>query len=318
VPSTLGLERRGFRHEAVFYHGLDDLAGLLVPFLREGIGRGESALVALPADRLVVIERALGADAGAVSFLDMTEVGRNPARIIGEWRRFTDEHTDAPGVRGVGEPVWRGRRPEELEECRLHESLLNLAFDDGPGWQLVCPYDADALPAPVLQQARATHPVVRLDGVPASVPHGGHLYARDAFTEPLSPAPSDADEIPFNAPDLSGLRAVVRRVCEQAGLTWARSDDLVLAVHELATNSVEHGGGGGVLRAWIQPDALVFEVSDLGVIADPLVGRRPAANLALGGRGVWLVNQLCDLVQVRSSEDGTVVRLYTWLTPGRA
>jgi hypothetical protein len=33
---------------------------------------------------------------------------------------------------------------------------------------------------------------------------------------------------------------------------------------------------------------------------------------------VWLVNQLCDLVQVRSSEDGTVVRLYTWLTPGRA
>jgi anti-sigma regulatory factor (Ser/Thr protein kinase) len=32
-----------------------------------------------------------------------------------------------------------------------------------------------------------------------------------------------------------------------------------------------------------------------------------------GGRGLWLANQLCDLVQIRSGENGTVVRLLTWL-----
>ena len=31
-------------------------------------------------------------------------------------------------------------------------------------------------------------------------------------------------------------------------------------------------------------------------------------------RGLWLANRLCDLVQVRSGEQGTVVRLH--VTPG--
>jgi hypothetical protein len=29
-----------------------------------------------------------------------------------------------------------------------------------------------------------------------------------------------------------------------------------------------------------------------------------------GGRGLWLTNQLCDLVQIRSGDAGTVVRAH--------
>ena len=54
---------------------------------------------------------------------------------------------------------------------------------------------------------------------------------------------------------------------------------------------------------------LAAEVRDHGRIVDPLVGRQRPAPYELGGRGVWLANQLCDLVQVRSSAAGTVVRL---------
>jgi hypothetical protein len=45
--------------------------------------------------------------------------------------------------------------------------------------------------------------------------------------------------------------------------------------------------------------------------AGPLAGRiRPEIDQA-SGHGLWLVNQLCDLVQVRTSEHGTVVRAHT-------
>lgn len=85
--------------------------------------------------------------------------------------------------------------------------------------------------------------------------------------------------------------------------------DLVAAVSELIANSLRHGGGG-VLRTWDDGDALLFEVEDAGVIADPLVGRRLPPPNATKGRGLWLVNQLCDLVELSSDRgSGTTVRV---------
>ena len=55
---------------------------------------------------------------------------------------------------------------------------------------------------------------------------------------------------------------------------------------------------------------MVCEVADAVRIDDPLAGReRPPAD-APNGRGLWLANQLCDLTQLRSGEDGTVLRLH--------
>jgi anti-sigma regulatory factor (Ser/Thr protein kinase) len=93
----------------------------------------------------------------------------------------------------------------------------------------------------------------------------------------------------------------------------SRVEDLTMAVNELAANSIDHGGGGGVLRWWIEPGALLCEVQDAGRIADPLVGRRTPRLDQPRGRGVWMVHQLCDLVQIRSSAAGTVVRVHSWL-----
>jgi len=45
---------------------------------------------------------------------------------------------------------------------------------------------------------------------------------------------------------------------------------------------------------------LICEVHDTGQIADPLAGRRLPSPTAVGGFGLWLVNHLCDLVQVRT------------------
>jgi anti-sigma regulatory factor (Ser/Thr protein kinase) len=96
----------------------------------------------------------------------------------------------------------------------------------------------------------------------------------------------------------------------QAGLTRDRSEDLVLSVHELATNSIRHGGGSGALRGWVERDAVVCEVSDGGLIDEPLAGRVQPDTDQPGGFGLWLANQLCDLVQIRSFGSGGVVRAH--------
>jgi anti-sigma regulatory factor (Ser/Thr protein kinase) len=300
---------RGFLHAAAFYDDLDSWVDLVAPFVREGVRAGEPVLVAeLPA-QLAALEKALGEEADAVALVDMIDVGKNPACIIPVWREFVDRHPGRP-VRGVGEPAWSGRREVELEECRLHEALLNLAFDGPATFRLLCPYDVSRLASDVVAGAMRTHP--DLGAHPRHATYDAHEHAHDVFARPLSPAPDTAQVIHFGADDLTLLRTGVRFIGEGARLPAEVTEDLVLAVHELACNSIEHAGGRGALRAWAMPDSLVLEVTDIGVIDDPLVGREPALDVSEGGRGIWMANHLCDLVQVRSSQAGTTVRLHTW------
>jgi anti-sigma regulatory factor (Ser/Thr protein kinase) len=113
----------------------------------------------------------------------------------------------------------------------------------------------------------------------------------------------------FDRKKLARARELIADEADKANLSSGRSTDLVIAVNELVTNSIRHGGGGGKLRVWREDNALVVEVRDSGRIEEPLAGRIRPAPLAAGGRGLWMVNQLCDLVQIRSGPEGTDVRL---------
>ncbi len=302
--------RERFSHEVAFYGGPADLARTVLPYVREGVDHGEAVMVALLSDRSRLLQQALGSDAARVQFVDMAELGGNPARIIPAWRRFVAE-TSGP-VRGIGEPIWSGRRDVELEEAELHESLLNVAFDGGRAWRLLCPYDLSSLPSSVLEEARRNHPVVHRDQG-GRTSYGGHGRARERFTAPLPKRPDRATTLRFDVAELGEVRAVLRRRCAMAGMSPDAASDLVLAAHELASNSVLHADGEGLLAVWIEPEALVVEVQDTGTIDDPLVGRHMADDLAEDGRGIWMANQLCDLVQVRSRPGRTQVRLHAWL-----
>ncbi|CAA9490048.1 MAG: hypothetical protein AVDCRST_MAG65-1966, partial [uncultured Solirubrobacteraceae bacterium] len=94
-----------------------------------------------------------------------------------------------------------------------------------------------------------------------------------------------------------------------AGLGPTETGQFVLGVHELAANSVRHGGGIGVLRAWVEDGAAVCEVRDTGHIEDSLAGRRAPRPGQLGGWGLWLANAACSLMQLRTGPAGTVVRV---------
>ncbi len=117
-------------------------------------------------------------------------------------------------------------------------------------------------------------------------------------------------------PELGTLRNRVYDVAVRHGLDAEHADDVVLATHEVCKNCIRFAGGG-TLSVWIEGDTLICEVADQGRITELLVGRGSPAMYDEGGRGLWLANQLCDLVQIRVFDTGTVVRLHLGLTGER-
>jgi anti-sigma regulatory factor (Ser/Thr protein kinase) len=303
----------GFRHEALLYAGDDGFVEGTLAWLRDAVAADEPTLVVVSAAKIARLREELGAAAAErVTFADMAEVGINPARIIPAWREFVDAHSGrGRRLRGIGEPIWAQRSPDELVECQRHEALLNLAFAGAEDFWLLCPYDVEALDTEVIEKAHHSHPVVVADGGSHDSPTYDLRAVAAPFAEPLPEPPAGADELPFASGTLAGLRQLVKLRAKGAGLPATRAGDLVLAVNELATNSIRHGGGGGVLRVWEAVDTLICEVTDAGRIADPLAGRRRPASGQSGGHGLWLCNQICDLVQLRTFATGSVVRLHT-------
>lgn len=302
------MKNAGFRHEALIYDGSAEYLAGTVPFIRAGIESGQRVLVAVGPEQAALLRLELGPDAGRVSFTDMHEVGRNPATIIPLWRDFVGAAGGGP-VRGVGEPVWASRSEEALEECRRHEALLNVAFDGGPAWDLLCPYDAAAIGDEMMEKVAHSHPCLQREG--RREPSAAYDPHPDCFAGELPPPAGLPEVFEFDASGLGEVRRRVAALAEEAGMGPEGAADLVTATSELAANSVTHGGGSGSLRLWRDEGRLLVEIADRGRIEDPLVGRiRPSVSQE-GGRGLWLANSLCDLVQIRSGEAGTVVRLHT-------
>jgi anti-sigma regulatory factor (Ser/Thr protein kinase) len=301
-----------FRHEAVLYAGEDQFLERTVPFLTAGVEAGEPALVVVGADRLRALRAALNGHADGVHFADMAAVGGNPACIIPAWREFVEEHS-GPGrrLRGIGEPISPARTSEELVECQRHESLLNLAFAGTSSFHLICPYDTEALESAVIEEAHCSHPtVVNGHGSEESALFRDFDEVAAPFADPLPDPPVEPSTVVFQATTLAPLRSFLGAQARAAGLSPRDCDGLVLAANEVATNSVLHAGGGGILRLWHTDDAMTCEIHDTGHIEDPLVGRvRPELGQTRG-HGLWMANQLCDLVQVRTFAGGNIVRLH--------
>jgi len=302
----------GFRHEALLYAGDDGFLEGTLPWLRDAVASAEPALVVVSAARIARLREELGADAEGVTFADMAEVGVNPARIIPAWREFVDAHAgQGRRLRGIGEPIWADRSADELVECQRHEALLNLAFAGAEDFWLLCPYDVDALDPDVIHKAHVSHPAVVAGAETRRSDAYEDLGAVAApFADPLPGPPPGADRLPFAAGTLAAVRRLVEVRAREAGLSAMATSDLVLAVNEAATNSVRHGGGEGVLSAWLTDEMVILDIADAGGFADPLAGRvRPASGQS-HGHGLWLCNQACDLVQLRSFPSGSVVRLH--------
>ncbi|WP_200212866.1 ATP-binding protein [Micromonospora coerulea] len=130
-----------------------------------------------------------------------------------------------------------------------------------------------------------------------------------ATAEPDPPAPSTTPEI-ISYAEPTDLKAVRAFVCSRAlarGLPTHRVELLALAVSELATNTLQHCTGGGWVRLWAETGRLVCEVVDQGPVR--ALGRSMPAADAVRGRGLAIVERICDEVSVSGGPSGTVVRI---------
>ena len=307
------MAQRGLRHEALFYSGEDGFLAGTLPFIQEAVANGEPIMVAVAGEKIELLRSRLNGAAERVLFADMHELGRNPALILPAWQDFVAEHANGGRrLRGIGEPIWPERSPAELAGCQHHESLLNLAFERGPSWRMLCPYDTAALDSSALEGAEHTHPFIREQGNEReSHAYRGPEATRAPFEGALPSPPVAPDELSFESPDdVLGVRRFIAHHAAAVGAHPDRADGLVLAVDEVVANALRHGGGRGVVRTWSENGGVVCEVSDSGTISDPLVGRTRPDLDRTDGRGLWIANHFCDLIQIRSSRAGTVVRCH--------
>jgi anti-sigma regulatory factor (Ser/Thr protein kinase) len=161
----------------------------------------------------------------------------------------------------------------------------------------------------VISEAERTHPAVLTDGRPETmVRYAGPGEIPPACDRPLPAPPGTARTLAYDT-DLRLVRRLVTSHAEQAGLSGDRAADLALAASELAANTLRHTRGGGTVSLWHTAGEVLCQVQDSGWIKDPLAGRtrhQPDER----GHGLWVVNQACDLVELRTGPGGTTTRLH--------
>lgn len=313
-PLVPGTDPGPFAHLGLLYQDPDDYLAGTVSFVHAALAADQPVLVAVPPANLGLIRDGLGGEAARVEFADMTASGRNPGRIIPSVLLAFASRNPDHRVSIIGEPIWPGRSRAEYPACAIHEALINAAFA-GRNAAILCPYDVRHLPAETVADAYRTHPIMVERGAERpSSGYAGVAQVLATFNQPLPAPPPTTARFGYAAlVDLVAIRRFVTGHATRAGLPVDRVADLAIAVNELATNTLDHTGAGGRVAVWTEENVFACEVTDDGHLADPLAGRIPRGPAEPRGRGLLLVNELCDLVRVHTRPGHTTIRLHYYL-----
>ena len=309
-------QSRDLVHQALLYVSVDDFAESTAPFVLAGMEAGEPVLVRVGRDNAAALRAALGdaaddADLGASeSFFDTPS--RTRQKLL-DWVAENGEGTHR--VRVLSESPWPLESAAAVREWERHEAVTNVAFE-GLAVSFVCAYDMRSLPSEIVEAAAATHPVIVRSGGAGESPTYSDPDEFCDWINARTPVRGDRPmlQMPFDLDNLAAVRRLAESEGAAAGLSGDHLFDHVLAVDEVATNAVLHGGPPAHLKLWREPGELIWEVSDGGAgIGDPLAGQLPPNPLELSGRGLWMARMTCDSLEFRSDSSGTVVSLHVAL-----
>ncbi|MFQ1000606.1 anti-sigma factor RsbA family regulatory protein [Modestobacter sp. SSW1-42] len=318
MPATTERTSSTHVHELLLHDSPDELVAAAVPFLRAGLDAGESAVIATGDASCALLREALDDDERVV-VIPRSEVYRiRTPTALTTVRRLVEQQVAAGStrVRVVGETDF-GTTPRDWLEWQRYEAVVNEALAPLPLWGL-CAYDTGRLADELITTGLRTHPFVH-------TPAGRSANPR--FVDPadfLRSLPVPVEPLEDTAPllrvddvrEFSGLRRAVAGVLAGLGGDHDLLEDLHLAIDEMSSNAVRHGGPPVTLRLWAGPDRVVCRISDGGTGMDePFAGYGPAhgEDLSRGGMGLWLARQLCDHVDVIDDGGGLTVRLTTSL-----
>ncbi len=312
IVETRAASRTRLEHRAAFYKALPDLLDTVSSQARMAVDRGEPmALIVEPAAEHEVRTRFGGAGglfvlpppAGVVRGSGQTvatQLARELRELTGLTGRVNVIMQHEPRLDGTDGTYW----------AQL-DAALNVALADIPVTMTCLFPSLDMLPD-VDQSVRANHPLLIEAGLaltnleclsPAEV-------VAAAAPPPLLPLGPAQQRLVFTPWQLHTVRTAVADVAQRVSLDQKRTEDLVIAVNEVATNAVEYGQGDAELLLWASLDGLICEVHNAGRLNDPLPGLQPPHPGDPRGRGIWIARQLCDLLHVWSDAAGTHVRIH--------
>jgi anti-sigma regulatory factor (Ser/Thr protein kinase) len=306
-------------HQALPYRTTDQFLAAAVPFLSNGAAADDLVLCVTSAANLAQLRDRLPADALAkISLTDSRDWYRNPVQALGDAYRIVDQNAMlGRRVRFWGEPL--AQDPDTRDDGHpggtrsawmRYEAQVNVVMAGHPAW-IICPYDIARLGPQVLDGVTRTHPMI-------TTPNRAWLGAYDERRW-FHPARRTGLDQParvlhlqvVTTEILAAARDAIRGHADAAGLGRPAVDRFVLAVNEAMSNAIEHAGGLGVLRLWLDPVHLVCEVTDYGpgLARDPGERLGPDTDRARDGFGSRVITGCCADVQVVAGSDGTVIRL---------
>jgi hypothetical protein len=302
-----------FEHWACIYDDDSQFLDTAVPFLADGLALGEPVLAVTTPANLELLGTALGQRSGDVDYAESAFFGRRPPRRVAAFYRYWKGGRGSPRsgrVRILAEPVWAGRSAREITAWTRMEAALNVTLAP-TSISMICPYDARTTDAGVLADALRTHPVQVAGSRPSPSPQYTDpvAFARACDTRPLADPPPGAEEFGFDG-DLRGLRRFIAGSAGAHAVAGDRADMLVLAVSEVGAYLKSQWTPSATVRTWEQPGAVVCDFRQPGAsIGDPFLGLRPAELVPGDGDGLWLANQICDWLDIRSGPDGCEIQL---------
>ncbi|MDG6106184.1 sensor histidine kinase [Dactylosporangium aurantiacum] len=311
MRSGAAAAHRGYFHETGFYGSDEEFLAMVVPFFADGLAAGEPVVSAFAPANQRLVRDAFGAGCG-IRFVDGEAQYLRPAGAIRGYRAMLADYVAAGATQirvagdvphpGVG-ALW--------DWWARYEAAVNRAYDDYPIWGL-CPYDTRITPANVLRDVRRTHPHIATAA--------GH-DTNPTFTDPVAflaesragwrdPLEAHTPDVRLADPSAAQVRAAITAVAAGTGVSGEDVGGLQLSATEAVTNAICHGAAPVDVRIWAAPDRIVVAVHDVGPgPTDPFAGLLPIDESEIGGRGLWLMHQLCAFVSLHRASDGFTVRL---------
>jgi anti-sigma regulatory factor (Ser/Thr protein kinase) len=298
-------------HALLLYDSEEGLRVHALPYLREGLDRGEEVMAVVSPGAQRVLRAALGDDARRVRW----QAGDVSYRRLGEmfegFRRFLAEQRAAGvAMRLLAENDTVGTA-ERMAAYLRFEAMANEVYRPY-GYRWACLYDTRSHSAETLRQVRQVHP--RL------LHHGGREIRNGDYIEPASyvaragPLPRPPTAVQLDAVvTVPGQLVVFRRQLRRWAEMLAGSDDaqaILIAVGEAVTNALEHGVPPVRVRAWTADGLVRVHVHDRGSRTIPATAgyQRPSPQLDRG-YGLWIIRQLADVVTTYCDGSGTTIAL---------
>lgn len=296
----------GLEHHVFFYDDDRLYADVLGAHLRIALAAGDAVIAVVPPRNERLLRGELGSDADRVTWIDATTWYEHPVRAIADYDATLDRLDPSQRAFVIGE-VEFGNTERDWHEWTRYEAAVNHALQHHDA-HAVCPYDARRLPPGVLDDARRTHPfVLEAHGRRASE----HYTPPEQLFDDLGPAtrapagPPDLD-LAVDSGSVRDGRLAFASFVSSLSFPPDRVEELALAVGEVLSNAVRHGGGGARLRIWRTRDGeLTCVVDDDGPgTDDPLLGLRPPAPGSEGGYGLWIARRLFDRSELSRAPGG--------------